>query len=541
MPPPLLEQIRAFVDETWQWAVEVAEGTAETAVAAALTLASALQFEPVLHDPGDHDRMLSLVDLAGDLARKFLPSPDQLPDRRRREWYVADIMLACVRGVLRHGLLFHPEGLDAIDDYDFTDWLIENGADPESARCGLVITTVYDLQFAYAEGDPGRPSCSAAAALRGLSRLFFTYHGAVAWKMNAGMGDIVFAPLYEVLRDRGVKFEFFHRVDALRLSPDRRAVASIEMARQVDLANPAAEYQPLVTINGLPCWPDRPDTSQLAPGPGGMPGLDELETIWHQTPDAGPVTLNAATDFDIVVLAIPVGAHPFVAQELIDARQGWRRSAERIGTIYTQAFQLWLSPTTEELGGVPGACLGGYLEPFDTLADMTHLLDVESWGGTVGSIAYFCNAMPTPPGLADPLAYGAQAAADAQVKANAVHFLRRWMAPLWPKGVERYPTDFRWQLLVGGSNTGPARFDDQFWRANVDPSERYVLPLPGTARDRLDPRDSGFDNLCVAGDWTVCGINAGCVEAAVMSGMLAANKIDGGHPAEQDIIGYGHW
>ena len=29
------------------------------------------------------------------------------------------------------------------------------------------------------------------------------------------MGDVVFAPYYEVLRRRGVRFEFFHRVDAV--------------------------------------------------------------------------------------------------------------------------------------------------------------------------------------------------------------------------------------------------------------------------------------------------------------------------------------
>ena len=42
--------------------------------------------------------------------------------------------------------------------------------------------------------------------------------------MTAGMGDAVMAPLYQALRKRGVKFEFFHRVDALHL--DARASRS---------------------------------------------------------------------------------------------------------------------------------------------------------------------------------------------------------------------------------------------------------------------------------------------------------------------------
>ena len=37
------------------------------------------------------------------------------------------------------------------------------------------------------------------------------------------MGDVVFTPFYGVLRARGVKFAFFHRVEELRLSADGRA------------------------------------------------------------------------------------------------------------------------------------------------------------------------------------------------------------------------------------------------------------------------------------------------------------------------------
>ena len=37
------------------------------------------------------------------------------------------------------------------------------------------------------------------------------------------MGDVVFAPLYEALRRRGVSFRFFHRLEDLHLAPDGRA------------------------------------------------------------------------------------------------------------------------------------------------------------------------------------------------------------------------------------------------------------------------------------------------------------------------------
>ena len=86
---------------------------------------------------------------------------------------------------------------------------------------------------------------------------------------------------------------------------------------------------------------------------------------------------------------------------------------------------------------------------------------------------------------------------------------------------------------------GEARFATQFWTANVNPSDRYVLSLPGSLKHRISPLDNSYDNLTIAGDWTDCGFNEGCVEAAVMSGRLAAHAISQSPPLE-DIIGYDH-
>jgi uncharacterized protein with NAD-binding domain and iron-sulfur cluster len=41
---------------------------------------------------------------------------------------------------------------------------------------------------------------------------------------------------------------------------------------------------------------------------------------------------------------------------------------------------------------------------------------------------------------------------------------------------------------------------------------------------------SGFSNLFLTGDWIKTGINAGCVEAAVMAGMQTSRAISG-YPA----------
>jgi uncharacterized protein with NAD-binding domain and iron-sulfur cluster len=108
--------------------------------------------------------------------------------------------------------------------------------------------------------------------------------------------------------------------------------------------------------------------------------------------------------------------------------------------------------------------------------------------------------------------------------------------------------ELRWELLHNPTEQesseatikqDESRFTSQFWTANVNPSDRYVLFLPGSIKYRISPLDNTYDNLTIAGDWTDCGFNAGCVEAAVMSGRLAAHAISHSPPLE-DIVGYDH-
>jgi len=71
------------------------------------------------------------------------------------------------------------------------------------------------------------------------------------------------------------------------------------------------------------------------------------------------------------------------------------------------------------------------------------------------------------------------------------------------------------------------KFQTQFFRVNIDPTELYCLSLPGTTKYRLPPGESGFSNLFLAGDWTLTELNLGCIETTVMSGMLASRAICG--------------
>jgi len=78
---------------------------------------------------------------------------------------------------------------------------------------------------------------------------------------------------------------------------------------------------------------------------------------------------------------------------------------------------------------------------------------------------------------------------------------------------------------------------DVYHRANIDPSERYVLSVSGSTTFRLHGYATGFSNLYLAGDWTINGLNAGCVEAATISGKIVGNVLCG-NPPEKDVWGY---
>ena len=427
-------------------------------------------------------------------------------------------MLTMLRGTVADRLTVR--GYNAVDHLDLRDWLVRHGASRRAIDSPLV-RGHYDLSFAYEDGDPTRPRFPAGLALHLTMRMFLDYKGAMFWKMRAGMGDVVFAPLYQALRRRGVRFRFFHRLDHLHLAPDGRSVSAVSLGRQAKVSGD--DYDPLVRIRGLPVFADRPDLAQLDAGEE-LLGHD-LESQDCGWPDAGRVTLAAGHDYDTLVLAVSVGMLPHTCGELLDASEPWRSMVERIGTVATQAFQTWLRVDERSLGWRSAAAtVTGCGEPFDTFASQSQTLPFEDWPDDERPLTAtsFCAALPE-------TAIREAAEPREVVRANAVRFLESRGPMLWPGGVDA-DGGFRWDLLCGhgpasAAASGQARFDCQYWRANVDPSDRYVQSLPGSGGHRLRADGSGFDNLFLAGDWIDTGLNAGCIEAATLGGLQAANAI----------------
>jgi uncharacterized protein with NAD-binding domain and iron-sulfur cluster len=547
----VLPSLQEMVDVLLGWLAQAA--AARPAVREALkvsALAAGIEdlIATVFHERHRLDHCLAtFVNTLETFARDRSAAGDDL----RRLFILADLSCAAIRGLDAEGVLSGKTTFDDLDRYELKEFLTRYGARPESVTSAIV-RGYYDLAFAFQDGRTDRENSGAGTAVRALLRMCVTYHGAFMWKMQAGMGDTIFGPLYEVLKSRGVRFEFFHRIDTLELAADKARIARIHATRQVQLTpGTNGTYDPLVDVAGLPCWPSEPRCEQIVGGDAIRAYYDalargespknnyDLESRWCDWPSAGAVVLEDGRDFDLVVLGISLGALKDLCGDLCEASPRWRDMVDRVGTCQTQSVQLWLAPTIQELGWedwkAPGeptvqrTVVDAYVDPINSWADMSQLLVRERWpaGSEPKTVAYFCGPladMPVPP----PTDVMFPAREERAVQAMARGWLDENTQGFWPRATRGASRGLDWNLLVDpAGRAGEARLDAQFFRANIDPSERYVQSLKGTTQFRLHSGDSGFANLYLAGDWTWTPLNVGCAEAAVMSGMQASRAICG--------------
>ncbi len=452
----------------------------------------------------------------------------------RRQLLLIDMGTTIMRGLIQARIWEKPDGLDTLD-MDFAQWLESNGALEITAdlKRNPILRGLYDFVFAYENGEIDKPNFAAGPALRTIFRMCFTYKGAIFWKMQAGMGDTIFAPLYDVLKARGVTFKFFQRVRNLGLSQDKSFVQTISIGRQVTLKD--GNYDPLVDCVGLPCWPNKPIYDQIVEGDRLEQDDINLESFWTAWKDVENCDLHYEKDFDIIVFGISLGSIPYLCPELVDHNGRWRTMVDKVGTVRTLALQLWLTldlkglgwesylPITDDSPEQRLPIMDSYVEPLNTWADMSNLLVRECWGGeqVPKSINYFCGPMQG--GIDEPSNHAAPAQARAKLDAIVETFLAHDIRALWPKAAD-------------GDGLDEKSLVEQFRRVNIDPSERYVMSLAESTQYRLRANESGFANLFLTGDWIRNDFNAGCVEAAVMGGMQCANAILG-NPPNQGIVG----
>lgn len=427
-------------------------------------------------------------------------------------------MAGAIVAIFAHGFVkdrLHIHGYSRLNDIDTAEWMRRNGANDRVVDSAF-IRAGYDYVFAFAGGvtDPPARSLAASVGVKWFLRFMLTYHGALFYHLNGGMGEIVFTPLYSVLRERGVKFEFFHKVDRLALDAQGdqiEEIAGIVQARTKD----GSEYYPLFDWRGRQVWPIRPLYDQLEDSDR-VAANGDLECDWAKVDGTSRFSLRVGVDFDRVILGISVGALRSICADLYDRLPQWRAMLDTTATTPAAGVQIWMTQTTEDLGWRRARpdLLTAHSQPFATWADMSFLLAQEDVDENIKHLTYLCGPIDRrDPGTPAP---GGSFAREEHVRVTQI--LDKWLGP----NIEA--------ILPAAADNGELAagvVHEYFVRANVSASDQYVLSLPGSITQRLHPGKSGVANLFLAGDWTRNGLDAGAFEAAVMSGLICARAISG--------------
>lgn len=471
-----------------------------------------------------HSILLKFIDkILQNTWNKIQFDLDKDPDTRKF-WIITDFILTSIKGMVEDGVL--TKGFDVINNIDYRDWLQKHGATRITLESALV-QAVYIIVF----GGYKYYSFEAGTALKGILKMSLQYKGALYYRMQAGMGDTIFGPIYEVLKARGVKFEFFHKVKNLKLSDDKKFVEEVEMNVQATIKD-GAEYQPLFDVKGLPCWPSYPLYDQIDQGEELRSQKINLESYWTPWKDVGQKSLKYGIDYDILVQGISIGALPVIASEILASNEKWKTMVEKVTACETLAFQLWLYPDLAGLGwpywtgDLP--MTGSYIEPFDTWADMSDLIIRESWPDNAfpNNIAYMCGPINRRVDYSkwNFNDHSVPGEIYEYVKEKTKTFLNESSHHLWKNASDA--NGFNYDLLVDLENgSKEERFNNQWFKGNIDPSELYVLSVTDSGKYRLKTDESGYENMYITGDWINVGFNAGCVEVAVMAGKQTARAI----------------
>jgi uncharacterized protein with NAD-binding domain and iron-sulfur cluster len=481
---------------------------------------------------------------------------DKHPTKLRHLYYQLDFMLALLRGFIKDDIA--KKGFASLEEDDWIPWLQRHGLSAATLASPLPITSP-NILFAFENGDTSMPPKFAAGAMLHWTLLMLNYTHSRFYFFAAGTGETIIQPLYEVLKKRGVKFEFFHKVKSI--AQTEGAISHVDFDVQCTLNSPSQGYQPLDPrpVRGLTGWPDFPLCDQLVEGdrlqqPDSHGRRYNLESYWSSWTPASTKTIHQGADFDVAVCALSIGALPSVASDLIDNNPSWRDMVDNVKAIQTQAFQAWF---TEEKGDLlsdnaakeQGIFVSGnYLSPTSDAAELGHLVKFEDWHGRTNpakSVMYFCGPMAEDepvPAFSD-IDYPHRQ--HERVKNQAIQLMQAAANPLMPKATVRSAKGvgdaqgLNFELLAVADESSVStpynRAHQQFFRANIDPTERYVLSLPGSAKYRLKPSESGYQHLYLAGDWTDNHYNFGSVESTMISGNLAASAI-AGKPAK--VIGF---
>jgi len=427
-----------------------------------------------------------------------------------------------------------------INHLDFRVWLKKNGASEQLADSVLV-------RFAYTGtfANLGSGNLPGGAISAGVALQFFVqsiqYKGSFVWQFKAGTGETMISPVYEVLKHRGVNFKFFHKVEKIHYSQGTD-IETITISKQVNLS--VAEYVPCFKAKGFNAWPSEPLYDQI--NPEEVKKLKEkkinLESPWADWQPVETKDLQKGMDFDIVILGIPIGVLPQICPEIIEQKPDWKKMTSKVQTIPTQSVQFWLKPNLKELGmhlsqwGMGGkACQPNVVTYADSMyswLDSTEVLKYENWpkDNKPGMIAYYTGSLKAE--LRPFSHHNFQHEENERLKKDFKTWLEQYMGYFWSDGcTNTNPNGLDLNLLLlpeNASGSSDEKYNAQFFRANVSPTDHYTLSVPDSDQFRLKADQSGYKNLILTGDWINFGLNVGYIEGTIISGMQAAEVVKKG-------------
>lgn len=432
-------------------------------------------------------------------------------DAARRDLvYMLDLAIAVCRGMgsAEHEILWDGD-FDRVSDWELRDWLRHHGLSEESSAKSRFVHALYDIPFAFEEGDVARPVMEASTGLRYSFRIVFNYKHAPAYLFRGGAGETLIAPVCALLRERGVRLTPFHRLDSVAIEGGR-----LGELRFVRAARASGEYDTLVERRGFLSTRHEPDWSKIEDGAALRDrGVDFYSRFGDQG-EHDEVVRRVGTDYDDVILALPLGCikpdgdgHTPVAAWLRHHPPA-RACIERLHLVPTVAAQVWLK---DEVPSFRDRAAVTWAEPFSVVSDMTPVIEHESWSGEApGCCAYLCGPAPLGAPRAASTSHGTK---EADLK---------WATKKLQEGLDRHGHGLFGEGFRSHTVDGE---DVRYVRVNVEPWDLADLPLPGADRVRLEATDTGLDNLAICGTWVRNTTNSTSVEAAVSTGIAAARAL----------------
>ncbi|MEM7155774.1 MAG: NAD(P)-binding protein [Myxococcota bacterium] len=519
-------------------------------------------FEEITDDMAAGTRFMNFVadQLAGvrrragkDYEERIFQDPDAW-----FEWSGLDITVTIAIGLIRERV----SHLEELDGYDLVEWLQKHGVTEGNERSPMVLF-LYDSSFATSKTKPVvADHLAAGVGIRWLL-LLLDYQGFQAYEFRYSCPQTLMSPYYHALKNLGVKVNFFHKVEALHVERDgdERRLKSVRIQRQATVKGGPSNYDPhwLPELpnnpRGFEPWGNRPDYRQLEEGEA-LAQYD-LEDAWTPWQGAETIELQVGRDIDLCVCGMSLGALPAVTQDLIEPSSpaycaAWADMIDGMALCQTVSFQLWMECPQEQVYGPDGVrgipdrlgLFTQFAEPEGSFGNFTHLIQREDWANADGVstppafLAYHTGAWESGHPLeGHPFTdHEYTARTQAQWKAEAMEWLEANYQDLYNRAPKPFFA-FCEQLVGPDGSSGEQRLKLQYFNVGMQPWDLYVLSHPGTGKLRLGQSESWCKGLFLCGDWTTTDINAGCVEAATQSGMLASRAISQ-HPRYVWYTGY---